>query len=106
VIGAVIAAAAAALTPVGVGEREWHLTPYASAARHGTVRFAVHNFGEDSHDLQVRGPHGYQSSVTPEIRPGENATLTVHLLRPGTYRLLCVLPGHAARGMRAVFRVR
>ena len=108
-IGAILAAAAAAVvTPVGVSEREWHLTPYASVVRHGTVRFAVHNFGEDAHDLQITGPpgpRGYRSAVTPDIAPGANATLTVRL-RPGVYRLLCVKPGHVAKGMRATLRVR
>lgn len=105
-IAALVAAVITAVTPVGVSEREWHLTSYRAVVPHGAVRLQVHNFGEDSHDLQVVGPRGYRSAVTPEIRPGENATLTVHLRRPGTYELLCVLPGHAARGMRARIRVR
>jgi uncharacterized cupredoxin-like copper-binding protein len=107
-IGAVLAAVAAAVTPVGVSEREWHLTPYTSVVRHGTVRFQVHNFGEDMHNLQITTsptPRGYRSAVTPDIAPGENGTLTVHL-RPGRYALLCVKPGHVAKGMRATIRVR
>ena len=105
-IGAVLAAVAAAVTPVGVSEREWHLTPYVPVVRHGAVRFAVHNFGEDAHDLQVVGPRGYRSSVTPDIVPGANGSLLVHLRHPGVYRLLCVKPGHVAKGMRATIRVR
>jgi hypothetical protein len=98
-------AAIAAVSTVGVGEREWHLTPYVRVVRHGTVRLDVHDYGEDAHDLQVVGPHGYRSAVTPDIDPGTNATLVVHL-RPGTYRLLCVKPGHVARGMAATLHVR
>ena len=30
---------------------------------------------------------------------------TVHLLRAGTYRLVCLKPGHAAQGMKATLRV-
>jgi hypothetical protein len=103
VIGAVLAAAAAAT--VGVSEREWHLVPYTRAVRHGVVRFAVHNFGEDAHNLQIAGPRGYRSAITPDIAPDANGTLTVRLRR-GTYRLLCVKPGHVAKGMRATIRVR
>ncbi len=104
-IAGLLAAVASAVTSVGVSEREWHLNPYARVVAHGTVRFAVHNFGEDAHDLQVVGPRGYRSAVTPDIAPGENGSLTVHLRR-GRYRLLCVKPGHVAKGMRATIRVR
>jgi hypothetical protein len=101
-IAAVLASLAAT---VGVSEREWHLTPYARVVRHGTVNFAVHNFGEDAHNLQLAGPRGYRSALTPDIAPGENGTLTLRL-RPGRYTLLCVKPGHVAKGMRATIRVR
>jgi uncharacterized cupredoxin-like copper-binding protein len=30
---------------------------------------------------------------------------TVNLRRAGTYRLVCLEPGHAAKGMRATLRV-
>ena len=103
-IAAVVAAAT--LTNVGVAEREWRLSVYRPVVDRGVVRFNVHNFGEDGHDLQVRGPKGFRSSVMPEIGAGADGTLTVRLRRAGRYTLVCTLPGHEALGMRASLRVR
>ena len=99
-------ATAAATTAVGVSEREWSISSYRSSVPRGRVSFNVHNYGEDAHNLQVAGPRGWRSPVTPDIEPGENGRLVVTLRRAGTYRLLCVKPLHVARGMRATIRVR
>ena len=94
-----------ASTAVGVGEREFRIYPYRTKVRPGTVRFNVNNLGEDVHNLQVRGPHGYRIRTTPDIRSGEGYKLVAHLRRPGRYTLICTKPGHAARGMKATFTV-
>jgi uncharacterized cupredoxin-like copper-binding protein len=106
VILATLLASVAAVTPVGVAEREWRISSYRAVVPRGQVSFNVHNFGEDAHNLQVTGPRGYRSAVTPDIDAGENARLLVTLRRPGKYLLLCVKPGHVAKGMRAAVRVR
>jgi len=102
---AVVLASVAATTSVGVAEREWRISAYRATVAHGRVSFNVHNFGEDAHDLRVTGPGGYRAT-SAEVEPGENVRLLVHLNRPGRYRLLCTLPGHAAKGMRAAITVR
>jgi plastocyanin len=99
-------AAASRSTAVGVGEREYRVYPYRAAVGAGTVRFNISNMGQDAHNLQVRGPHGYRSKATPDIRSGGGFTLIVHLRRPGVYTLICTKPGHAAKGMKATIRVR
>jgi plastocyanin len=102
----VIAAAPPPL-PVGVGLREWSVAMYRTRARPGAVKLNLTNFGEDAHDLQVFGPGGYRSARSPEVAPfGGRETLRVTLRRTGTYRLLCMKPGHAEQGMRATLRVR
>jgi plastocyanin len=106
VIAEALAVLATAPTVVGVGAREWRLTPYRETVRRGAVTFVVHNFGEDPHDLRVLGPRGYRSAATPEIRSGETYRHTVRLRRSGRYRLVCTLPGHERRGMRSSLRVR
>ena len=64
------------------------------------------NFGEDAHNLRVSGPAGYRSAVSRDVAPaGGHLRFTVHLLRAGTYRLVCLKPGHAAKGMKATLRV-
>jgi plastocyanin len=69
------------------------------------VRFNVTNFGEDAHNLQVVGPGGYRSAVTPDIKAHQHYTLGLTLRRKGVYRLICTKPGHLKRGMRAGIRV-
>ena len=98
--------AASPLTPVGIGEREWQVSAYRKSAQRGRVVFNIHNYGEDDHNLQVFGPNGYRSKVTPDIKPDQNATLRTLLRKRGTYRLLCIKPGHVAKGMQATIRVR
>jgi plastocyanin len=108
VIGAVAAVASAAIAavPVGVGAREYRFGVYRTAVPAGNVRFNLHDFGEDAHNLQVRGPHGYRSAISPDVVPGRDVAFQVRLRKRGVYQLICVKPGHAARGMRATIRVR
>ena len=97
---------AAANTAVGVSEREYRIGVYRRTVAPGTVRFNVTNFGEDAHDFTVTTRRGTVLASLPEIRSERQATLKVHLTRPGTYRLLCQQLDHAARGMRATVVVR
>jgi plastocyanin len=91
---------------VGVAEREWGISSYRAKVKPGRVRFNVTNFGEDAHNLQVVGPNGYRSRVTPDLRSHERYTLSVTLRAQGVYRLLCTKPGHIKAGMRASIRVK
>jgi plastocyanin len=107
VIGAAaLAAAAIGAVPVGVGTHEYRFGLYRNTVRPGAVQFNLHDFGEDAHNLVVFGPRGYRSAVSPDVVPGRDVSFAVRLRRTGTYRLVCVKPGHAARGMRATLRVR
>lgn len=92
-------------TAVGVGEREFTLTPYRRSAPRGIVRFNVTNYGEDTHDLTVLDRKGRTVAHSPEIRAGARSALRAKLKRPGVYRLLCTVADHAARGMRARIRI-
>jgi len=97
---------AAAVTSVGVGAHEYRFAVYRESVRPGGVRFNIHTFGEDAHNLVVFGPRGYRSATSPDVRPGRTVAFTVRLRRRGTYRLVCLKGGHAARGMRAAIQVR
>ena len=93
-------------TPVGLGMREYRFSVYRPTVHAGRVAFNMTNFGEDAHNLRVSGPHGYRSAVSREVAPfGGRVRFTVNLRRAGTYRLVCLEPGHAAKGMRATLRV-
>lgn len=92
-------------TSVGLGMREYRFSVYRPTVHAGRVTFNMTNFGEDAHNVRLTGPGGYRSAVSPDVGAGERARFTVHLRRAGTYRLVCLKPGHAARGMRATLRV-
>jgi len=103
-LGVMAPVADARTTAVGVGLREFQLSPYRDAVRTGRVKFNVTNFGQDAHDLAVRR-RGRTYGRTPEIRAGERAVLRLRL-KPGRYRLICTIADHAELGMRARLRVR
>jgi plastocyanin len=94
------------LVPVGMSAREYSFGVYRPRVPAGRVRLNIHNYGEDAHDLQVRGPNGYRSPASPEVQPGDTLHVTLRLRTPGRYTLRCTLPGHAARGMVAHLTVR
>jgi uncharacterized cupredoxin-like copper-binding protein len=104
-LAAAVLAAAGATTPVGLGMREYRFSVYRSNVHAGAVAFNMTNFGEDAHNLRVSGPGDYRSAVSRDVKPGGHLRFNVHLLRAGTYRLVCLKPGHAALGMKATLRV-
>jgi uncharacterized cupredoxin-like copper-binding protein len=107
IVASLLAALALApSTTVGMSAREFRFGVYREAVPAGTTTLVMHNFGEDDHDVQVLGPHGYHSAISPDADPGATVRLTVHLRHPGRYQLICTKPGHLAKGMRAILRVR
>ena len=101
---AAVDARPAPATAVGVGAREYRLAVYRTSVPRGPVRFNLANYGEDGHDLVVRDAAGRELARTGEVRAGRRATLRLRLA-PGSYRLICDVADHEARGMRATFRV-
>lgn len=103
---------------------EWKVEVSASQAKAGKVIFAITNFGTTEHEFLVTKT-SYQPGKIPigendrfdedingievvdeisEWSINETRMLTVDL-RPGTYELLCNLPGHYANGMHHTFIV-
>jgi uncharacterized cupredoxin-like copper-binding protein len=106
IVASLLATLAVAPTPVGISAREFRFGVYRETVPTGAVTLIVHNFGEDDHDVAVRGPRGYRSKTSEVVDPGTTLRYTVHLRRRGTYTLVCTLPGHLAQGMKATLRVR
>jgi plastocyanin len=94
----------ASATSVGVSAREYRFAAYRTSVPRGVVRFNLANYGEDGHDLVVETRDGRDVGRTGEVRSGKRATLQLRLA-PGTYRLICDLADHEARGMVAMLRV-
>jgi uncharacterized cupredoxin-like copper-binding protein len=57
------------------------------------------NNGGIPHDMRIN------DQQTPNIDPGESATLEVTFTKPGKYPYLCTIPGHAEAGMKGVLTV-
>ena len=97
-------AVAATPTAVGIAQREFHMTPYRRTVPVGNVKLNLRNFGEDVHNIVVRGPKRFLK-VGPDVDPGTSATFTVKLRRPGTYELLCTRANHLKLGMKTRIKV-
>lgn len=87
-------------TTITVTEREYRITLSSHKAPAGRVRFLVRNAGTYPHALAVSGA-GVKLKRTAIIAPGKSAVLLVDL-RSGRYSLWCPVPGHAAKGMKAM----
>jgi hypothetical protein len=92
-------------TPVGVGLREYRLSPYRDVVRPGIVKFNLTNFGEDPHDLVVRTLSGRIVARVPEVAPGARRTARIRFRRAGRFVLFCSVADHDGRGMHARLKV-
>lgn len=91
---------------------EFHFILSKSTAKHGIITFKITNKGQIPHDFKFCSKK--TSSVaantctgraTKLINPGQSTTLRVTVLLKGTYEYLCTVPGHAAGGMKGLFKV-
>jgi plastocyanin len=93
------AAAKTTVVKVTAGKpSEFRFTLSTSKVAAGTVEFKVTNKGKLSHTFSIAG------KTTKTIASGRSATLTVKL-KKGSYTYKCIMPGHAAKGMKGVLKV-
>lgn len=64
----------------------------------GEITLNVKNTGHHEHTIEVSG-QAVDAKLSPNLKPGESATLRVHL-NPGTYKVWCPVGPHATMGMR------
>jgi hypothetical protein len=91
-----------------VAADEWSLVLSRASIAPGKALIQFQNRGEDPHDLRIRrmgGAGSLRVMGIGETEPSALQGLEVRL-SPGRYRLWCSLPGHRAKGMRAILRVR
>jgi manganese oxidase len=91
-------ATAAAAGPVSVSLTEFAISPSSIS---GADSLVVTNDGTMAHDLEVVGT----DLITPMLQPGDSATLDLSSLEPGTYTVICTVPGHEAAGMTGTLTV-
>ena len=104
---------------VGVGLKEFKVTPTSAQAAAGEVTFNVRNAGTATHEFVViktnkpaggllKGARADESGnvgETGDLAAGASKNLTLNL-KPGHYALICNLPGHYKAGQFADFTVK
>ena len=71
----------------------------------GKVIIEFVNHGQDEHNLNALEPsEGTVAGSLPNTAPNAHPSLTLNL-HAGSYTLFCSLPGHEAKGMKAVLKV-
>jgi uncharacterized cupredoxin-like copper-binding protein len=96
----IASATRAAATTISVSGKEFSFTLSKKSGRRGMFIFKFKNVGAVAHDFKIVG------KKTPLLQPGTSAKLTVKITKPGRYRYLCTVPGHAAAGMKGTFVVK
>lgn len=89
-------------TTVNVTLQEMKVTLDKLPVGAGTTTFVIQNNGHAPHDFSIQG-NGVEAK-TPQLQPGESATLTVDLT-PGDYQYKCTIFGHAMAGMQGTLQV-
>ncbi len=91
---------------------EFHFILSKSTAKRGIISFKITNKGAIPHDFKLCSKASSSAvavtctgRATKLINPGSSATLRVTVLLKGTYEYLCTVPGHAAGGMKGLFKV-
>jgi plastocyanin len=84
------------------GRLAWERSEYHANA--GDVTFVVSSPAGQAHNFAVEGP-GVQAQAKP-FAGGTTQRYTLKGLQPGTYRIVCTLPGHREAGMVATLYVR
>jgi uncharacterized cupredoxin-like copper-binding protein len=81
---------------------EWDLTLSQTEVPAGKVTFIVTNAGRMRHNLMIMDSAGTEMiGRTPDFTASQGPQTLEVELQPGTYTVLCALPGHAARGQQA-----
>ena len=89
-------------TPIRV--LDFTLQPMALALAASTVSLAVTNDGPTVHNVTIRDSSGSLVAGTADLREGESETITTQIA-PGTYDLICTLPGHESLGIKGSLTV-
>jgi plastocyanin len=87
------------LRTIRVKETEFALAPAKiSLSKPGRYTFTAVNSGTVDHALELEG-NGVEEE-TEHVAPGQTASVTVDLSKPGDYEIYCPIDGHEDRGMK------
>lgn len=83
---------------------DFTLEPLTLSLAGQTIALAVVNDGPTVHNVTIRDTLGTTLAGTADLREGDAETITVDLA-PGTYGLICTLPGHESLGINGTLTV-
>jgi plastocyanin len=98
-------ATAGATTEVQGTLREWAIDLSQQEVPAGKVIFTVTNQGGSAHNFTVQDSTGVIGR-TPNFSRSDGPQMLEVELAPGTYTIICSLPGHAARGQQTTLVVK
>jgi uncharacterized cupredoxin-like copper-binding protein len=84
--------------------RDFSIEPRMIKAKAGPARFQVTNRGAVDHDFQIPAIEEHHGHEQHMLNPGQSKTFAYDL-KPGTYDVVCTIPGHREAGMAATLVV-
>lgn len=91
---------------VNITLKEWAIEPKEVTVQPGKIKFIVSNSGEFSHDIAF-SLQGQEEVGRTEVFKASDGPQTLEVeLQPGTYKMVCDIPGHESRGMVGTLTVK
>lgn len=91
----------AAAGTVSISEKEWMIVDQPATVKAGSVKFIIKNEGTIEHNFVVKELNQELAQSIPAGQSKEVSTT----LKPGTYTLICNIPGHEDAGMHVQLTV-
>jgi uncharacterized cupredoxin-like copper-binding protein len=85
---------------VTVSEKEWTINLSSPTVKAGPVKLVIKNEGSIEHNFVIEGAN----VEVQAIQAGTSKEVTV-TLKPGTYTVVCNIPGHQEAGMKTTLTV-
>lgn len=90
-----------AAAAINVTEKEWAIDFPSKEIAAGTVKLSIKNEGAVEHNFVIKEANFEADS----IQPGQTKEVSVQL-KPGTYTVVCNIPGHEEAGMKTTITVK
>ena len=94
----------AAPASIALKAKEFLYEPKETTAQAGEIVFVVKNDGAIEHNFVLQDAAQKTLAAVAVIEPGTLAQVKA-VLTPGTYNIICSLPGHREAGMVATLRI-
>ncbi len=91
---------------VNIVLKEWSIEPSNIEVKAGKVKFVVTNQGKYPHDIAFNIDGMGDASKLKPFKTADNPQTLELDLKPGTYNMICDVPGHADHGMKGTLVVK